>query len=526
MAQDLFQVLDGLEISDEEIRESEIFAVNYLQPLYPDLDLREGTALRDTSIRAAATLLALARKGFTYYFTINSLDNATDQTPEETIDALLSNFFLTRNEGSNAKVQVRLFFTIRKNVTVSTSLYFSTDNERFFFPVETTSATAENLIFDASRSQYYLDVELESETSGDQYNLESGQLLFFSTFDPFFVGGDILFLTQRSISTESNGDFIERAGSAISTRNLINQPSIESRIQETFNFFSNISSIGMGDEEMVRDLIKVRSGSPPQFVDVHVGGHVDVYAQSQVETIEEQLIMFNVDSPVFVLQDEFAPVFSIERVDGATDTIPFDTENPVIGLDGELTTVRYSVKLDNYTALGEPAEPKHDLGLSSQQKTIITLLDADGNLNTHFFGGTATFRMKRVTGLQSLQAFFDDSLSRVLCANLLARSYELYELDIKVDTHTSTDVGVFTTDTFVRQYVASLKPGDPFVVSELMEILSRDAGIDNIVTPVNVDYTLTRKNLREEVGTFTSILNPNRLQRFLVNSVTLNGATL
>jgi hypothetical protein len=525
MAQDLFQVLDGLQVSDAEIREAEIFSVNYLQPLYPDLDLREGTALRDTSIRAAATLLALARKGFTYYFTINSLANVTDETPVETVDALMSNYFLNRKAGSNSKLVARLYFAISKNVTISSSLFFSTNNEQFFFPVETVSSTADSLEYDSSRQQYYLDVDLESESAGDEYNIESGQILFFSTFDPFFVGGDILFLKERSITTETNTQFVNRAGSAISTRNLINQPSIEERILETFNFFSNVTSVGMGETEMVRDLVTVRAGTPPEFVKIHIGGHVDVYVQSQVEVIEEQ---FTIDDSIngFILEGDYSPVFDIERVPGSTDTIPFDTEDEVEGFDSVITTIRYAIALENYSPLGEPIEPRHDLGLSSKQRVIIKLLDSEGYSNNHFIGGTATFRMKRVTGLQSLQSFFDNSLSRVLCADLLARSYELYIVSPDIRTHGLTDVGVFTADLYVRKYIDSLAPGEPFVISELLEVLSRDAGIEGIVTPVNVPYTLVKKNLEEEAGTVDSIISPTRLQRFIVGTVSINGESL
>lgn len=232
----------------------------------------EGTGLRDTSIRASATLLALLRKGLTYYFTVNSLDNATNQTPEEVVDSILSNRFLTRKEGSTSILTARLSFSIRKNVTVTPSLFFSPDNERFYTPTQTTSVTADNLSLDSNTGLYYVDIDLESESPGDDYNIENGQLLFFSTFDPFFVGAEILLLKQRSIPKETNLQFIERAESSVSTRNLINSPSVDSRIRETFNFFSNITTVGMGEDEMLRDLITVRAGNPPRFVQIHNGG--------------------------------------------------------------------------------------------------------------------------------------------------------------------------------------------------------------------------------------------------------------
>lgn len=522
MAQDLFQVLDGLQVSDEDIKEAEIFAANYLQPLYPDLDLREGTALRDTAIRASATLIAMIRKGLTYYFTINSLSNATDSTPEETIDSILSNFFLARKEGSNSILRARMYFSIRKDVTISSSSFFSPNNEEFFYPSETYGVPATDLIWDSSKDLYYCDIDVTSQEPGERFNIETGEFLYFSIFDPYFIGSDILYLKQRSIPRESNTSFVERAGSAVSTRNLINSPSIESRIQEEFNTFSNITSVGMGEPEMMRDLVTIRTGTPAQFVPIHIGGHVDVYVQSQIELSEEEFTVNSIQEGVVI--SDHVGIFDIEPVSLTLD-------NATV-LDGNSFEMHASV--DNYDLLGEPTEPMFDLGLSSKQVTNIRISEIGGSFNPAWENATLTLRFRRATGLTSLQSFFDDSLARVLCANLLARSYEIVSLDINIATHTSTSVSAATTFEYVKKYVDGIKPGDPFVTSEMLEVLSRDAGIENIVVPngtissgvTGVEYRLSKKNLEVESGVITSIFDPTRLQRFYVNSVSINGVTL
>lgn len=520
MAQDLFQVLDGLQVSDDDIKEAEIFAVNYLQPLYPNLDLREGTALRDTAIRASATLIALLKKGLTYYFTINSLSNATDSTPEETIDSVLSNFFLARKEGSNSIVRTRLYFTIRKDVTVSSSSFFSTNNTEFFYPLETSSFSSTDLLYDSSKELYYCDVDMGSQEPGDSFNIDTGEFLYFSIFDPYFVGGDILYLKQRSIPRESNTSFVERAGSAVSTRNLINSPSIDSRIQEEFNTFTNITSVGMGEDEMVRDLVTIRAGTPLQSIPIHIGGHVDVYVRSLIEVVEEEFTVTLADEGI-VLEGDYAGVFGIEAVSmeltnsTVIDSSAFDT----------------FVSVENYNLLGEPTEPRFDLGLSAKQVTNVRVAEIGGSFNPAWDGASLTLKMKKVTGLSSLQSFFDDSLSRVLCANLLARSYEIISLDVNIATHTANAVTPSVAYDYVKSYVDSISAGEAFVVSEMLEVLSRDANIPNIVVPngsigptaTSISYTINKKNLEEGSGVITSIYDPERLQLFYVNSVTVNG---
>lgn len=236
---------------------------------------------------------------------------------------------------------------------------------------------------------------------------------------------------------------------------------------------------------------------------------------SQIETIEEE---FDIDGSIegVLLEGSYGGVFDIQAVSLT------DINDTVISLPN----FEYEIHLNNYTALGQPTEPMYDLGLSAKQQVTVKFKQAGGSFDPSWSGGRVVLRMKRPVGLNSLQSFFDDSDERVACADLLARSYEVYALNIDITTHTGTSVSVFDADLYCRNYVESLSAGDPFVVSELMEILSRDAGIQNIVTPVSISYTLNKKNLEKETGSFTSILSPTRLQRFLVDNVTLNGESL
>ena len=509
MAQDLFQVLEGIEVSEDDIKEAEIFAVEYIQPLYPDLDLREGTGLRDSSIRANATLLALLRKGLEYYFTVNSLDNATNQTPEQTVDKLMSNFFTSRKEGTTSVIRARLYFTIQKQVNITPSLFFSTNNESFFFPSENYAIASGNLNYDGTRQLYYTDIDLESEGSGEEYNISSGQLLYFSNFDPFFVSAEVLYLKEKSIPRENNIEFINRTRSAISTRNLINEPSISGRIQESFNLFSSITSVGMGETEMLRDLVTVRTGNPPTSAKVHVGGKVDVYVDPDLETTT---VVKTVDGNGEVtFEGTDVPLLEVNAIQGGEDTVDHrNVSNPY---------------LVNYDSNGNPVEPKYDVGLSADQQVKVTFLNNNSNPDLSQTGKACSFQIKKVTGVPSLQSFLDNEANRVICADYLARSYEILEVIAEINTHTTSSVPATEVYDYVNQYVKSLDPGDPFVMSELMEVLSSDLGIQNIETPISVRFLKHKKHTINSVllDTLNSWYQPTRLQRFVLKEVTFNG---
>lgn len=253
---DLYSVIPGLQPTAQELLEGELLCKQILEAKFPDLDLREGTALRDLVIRPGAMLFALMNKAGEYYFTQNTLSNIDNVTPTEVLDSILSNWFLTRNVGIRSVINARLYFARSKNITVSSSIYFSTDNVTKFFPADSFSFPAEALILDSYSNEYYIDMDMVAEREGTAYNISSGSLLYFQNFDPYFLRAEINYLKSESISTETNLEFISRSKTAISTRNLINVPSIDSNLRAEFNFITRLLTIGMGDPEMLRDVMR------------------------------------------------------------------------------------------------------------------------------------------------------------------------------------------------------------------------------------------------------------------------------
>lgn len=253
----LYSVLPGLTPSSQEIIEAELIAKQILEGEYPDLDLREGTGLRDLVLRPTAYAFALLKKATDYYFTQNTLATVDDSTPAEVVDDLLSNWFLSRNTGTQAVISARLFFARSKNVTLTTDIGFSPDNTLYFFPESSQAYPAGSMSYDAYANEWYLDVFMTAADTGTDYNLSEGSLLYFSSFDPYFLRAEINYLVSESSPAETNTEFVSRASSAISTRNLINIPSVDSRLRQTFNYLNRVTTVGAGDPSMIRDMIQV-----------------------------------------------------------------------------------------------------------------------------------------------------------------------------------------------------------------------------------------------------------------------------
>jgi hypothetical protein len=163
---DLYSVISGIEPDSQDIVEAELLAKQIIEANFPDIDLREGTGVRDLVLRPSAFLLALCKKGYDYYFSQNTLAGIDDNSPTDVVDGLLGNLFLTRNTGTYATISVRLYFARQKSVSLTTSTSFSTDGSLLFFPAATTTYPALALQYDSYQNEYFLDVDLIAGEKG------------------------------------------------------------------------------------------------------------------------------------------------------------------------------------------------------------------------------------------------------------------------------------------------------------------------------------------------------------------------
>ncbi len=640
----LYEIIPGIQLTSNEILEAELFAQQILQSKYPDLDLREGTAIRDLVIRPTATLLATINKSMAYYFAQNTIAGITDDSPSDFLDNIMSNWFLTRKQGTKAVINARLFFARQKSVSISSSVFFSTDNVLKFYPSSSISLPSTALTYDAYNQEYYIDIDLTSENSGSEYNISSGSLLYFTNFDPYFLRAEINYLSDAANDVETNSEFITRASTAISTRNLINIPSIESKLKEEFSVISNILPIGYGDEEMIRDMVSVIVPGVVSPVLIHNGGMIDIYCNTGLATKTVQLLA-NATGDMELT----GPVYKVERssISGGDeeDTIPLTTSSSVISLTssagiatatvtnhgystGQEVTISganetgynltvvitvidantftypaplaivtpatgtilstidmpfsvsniytYSLALTSLTSssgiatatyanhgfpvnryvtisganqaeyngsfiitevtkdtftfsvptgITTPAtgtivatitNPTYDVGFSERQKLKIAMGTSNANK-------TASFTVSYFDYLEGIQTFLEGADNKVLCADPLARGFNIYLLDVIVTAYTSVAPDSVTCDTVIKSYLSNLQPGQVFVMADLLSKLY-ESGITGIKTPLSVVYTrYTRDLLPPTTGIITDVLDPNDVTSiFVLNSVSTN----
>lgn len=521
---DIFSVMSELELSSDDIQQAETFAQQYLEAKFPTVDFRQGTGVRDLVIRPNAVMVALVKKYIEIYFENGTLASVTNDTPQEVVNGILSNFFINRNTGSFATVKARLYFLfqngIPSNVSLPTSAFFSTDNTRLFYPSspifaqplkdgDTPISGNVYLSYDSSEELWYFDTDLSSQSSDEEFNdLTEGDLLYFTLFNPYFVKGKILYMSEPAVREETNIEMVDRSYNSISTRNLINDPSITSRITDVYNYVKYMKVVGMGDPDMWRDYVQVEGifdNPATEIADkyrIHLGGSVDIYTDTAFRTTVVQLTMDKTG-----VTELTGPIFDIYRSDMSggvdADTIPLDLE---AAISYPNTTV-----YTNHV----PLVPQKDFGLSAKQ-----ILRIDFGLEQA--GKTASFVVRKFTGLEDIQSFLENQQNRVVCADQLCRAFEpiLVNLEATGYEQTYTADEISKARKAIDDYFNQTPVNGTIYVSEIHRLIS-DAGLQNVKAPMLVTAYTVAKDLVMDTHVVTDKLTAASTQRFYLDKLTI-----
>lgn len=527
MATSIFSIIDGLTVDREDILEAETFTEQYLSAQFPTYDFRKGTALRDMTVRPNATLLALVNKAIKFYFDDTDLSSVTDDTDADIVDKRLSNFFISRRSGDNATVKARLHFSFPTLKPISTiipsSATFSVDNEIQFSTTGQISVNPDPgigsrdpnsfyFLYDSAIEMHYVDVDLKAASSSPDANLEEGDLLYFTLFSPYFISGEILYLLESAVEEETNTEMVERSYTSISTRNLINTPSIISKITDQFNYAGEVYPVGLGSPYMYRDIVTLTLAGESQ--PYHRGGHVDVYVDTSLVT---QRLQFTLDAN------------SSFRVKGAVIDIRRSDE-PQSGKDkdtvpaGDPYTYR-STNVTTYTEDGVPVSPSLDLGYSNRQEIEVKFpLAAPGN--------TVTVDIKSYAGLGSISDSINSEEQRVVCADYMVRAFDPVVVNIDVGIRRTEDTEI--AEEAIRKYLEDIPAGGVFYMSSLVSVI-QDSGLEDFIMPVSVKaYSENRYREYDSEAPIASdedrfdIIDTYSLrptQMFRVGSITLSEVT-
>lgn len=284
-------------ITQSDLSDAEAFLTQFMAEKVPEASFEIGSANRDILIRGFTYLYAYLRGEVNYVTARQSLMRIQSELTDaddisEAVDEILSNFFVSRKDGSASRITVRLHFTQKRAYSIplgsrfwrTTNLAFAIDSSLDPYVI------AENSLFPVFDNRgvlvdYIAEVGMVAVKVGSTYNIPPG------TFAKVQVQGGLPYFsyaenTERASSgedIESSSDLIDRAPTAISVRNLVNNRSIDVTLQEVFPEIKDTLTIGMGEPEMIRDA----RNEIAKHIQLHVGGHHDTYLDLPLIQVEE-----------------------------------------------------------------------------------------------------------------------------------------------------------------------------------------------------------------------------------------------
>ena len=162
----------------------------------------------------------------------------------------------------------------------------------------------------------------------------------------------------------------------------------------------------------------------------------------------------------------------------------------------------------------------NEVGFSDRQQIVVSFGTGQANK-------TISLVLYFHQNLDGLQTYLEEAANRVLCADLLARGFNLTMLDISITGYNGSAPDASIASTQAIAYLASLSPGQPFIMADLVSLLYSQ-GIQTIQTPLLVTYNKYWNDLfANTTGTITDVLNPNDAKNiFLLNSLVTTSAII
>jgi hypothetical protein len=239
-----------------------------------ELETREGSAWYDMFVKPQQLLTQPIQDAVAqgrYAQSVRLIRGLPDPNAfsEEDVDSLAGNIYVDRAQGAIAETTVRVYYTepLDKEVPARTAEYQVGDLT--FLNKNDIVISAADMALQTDGALYYIDVPVVAEAEGSDYNVAAGEIVAagndadavrVTNFSPA-IGG---------LARETNVQLLDRIPNSIGVRDLETEKGINAILREKFPYLQRIKSIGLGDPEMMRDIL----------FNTHVGGKTDVYLKT------------------------------------------------------------------------------------------------------------------------------------------------------------------------------------------------------------------------------------------------------
>ena len=202
-----------------------------------------------------------------------------DSFPEDIVDGLVSNMFVDRRAGNvGSAVQRIRFFTPVEFASQQGLLVFRGESEQRYTNSEALSVTSSEMGLNQEGSLFFVDIPIISLEEGTVFNADAGTITTMEASPDQFANTTNITDVQDGADRETNTELLSRARVAVAVRALVTGRGIVVQLTENFSTIDEIIPIGLGDPEMMRDIV----------FNTHIGGNVDVWIKTTTRNSGQQ----------------------------------------------------------------------------------------------------------------------------------------------------------------------------------------------------------------------------------------------
>ena len=472
-------------ISQDQFNQAESIVINLMRSVYPTLDLRRGTVLRELLLRPAASFYAMEGDRYTRLQQVSSLELIAANPANATVDdvnRILANFDMTQRAGSTAfgTAYIQLAYSRSYIINADFTLYtlagliYGVEQSYTILPNPDKNNAAQLQLFTKSDGTFYALLPVVAKASGGTYNIPAGTTLNAATAFDGFVTAEAYTSFTGGVDAETINQLIARMPSAIAHRSLESRISIDSilRDPDQGNFGSVLyatSVLGYGNQGQLRD--------KHNAFGVAVGGRADIfvrtYAQPHVLTLMKTATKIAVHTYQFTIEAAEAPGYYAIRALTDEDTI----SSPTLTF-GELPITGTYHVLEVRSATGLTTT-FHDINAANAvietcgtvfQKSVVTVQDVLNDTDT-----TRTFKVELYVApyLSEIQAYVD---RRDVCnvkSDYIVRSPFICLVGVRavVVPKTGVTLDISAMKTAIANYINGRSYVNELTESEILGIL-------------------------------------------------------
>lgn len=461
----------------ETLQETKLRLETFTSESYPSIDIAPGSVLNELLIKPATTLQNPIKTDLDALIQTNTVTKvleSTDDSYNEVIDGLASNYGVTRNSGSKCTGKIRITVTSNDTLFIDTGFLFTQPVVKLDY---TTSAsyrittnpreTRDIKLTQVSKNStlYYFILPVVAVDVGPQYQLTDKVSLNLKTENSLtgFVEAKAYGNFSTGFAKETDKELITRFKLGLNHKTLLSKDSIFSRLSEAYPNLVDLSVVSSSDPEMTRN--------KQNILGISTLGTVDVYLRTAVG-LETLLIR---KSATKVADSTWSVSLNYEDAPGfyrITSILPIDQ-----GLTGTLefeTTFDYDNSIFDVTNL---VNNKYEARFSKYQTstTEFTFDESAYDLTVKTVGSELEFDIlvSLQPDISNIQNVFLSSNNRILCADYLVKGMLPCFVNIALKLERNNTFDDFPVDALKKDiylYVNGLKFGEDLQASKIIDL--------------------------------------------------------